>query len=407
MIQIPYGKRDLTLNMRENMHLVKGPAENIKRSHDPIRKALRDPIGTKRLEEICEGKKNCVIVVDDHTRNTPTKKMVGALLETLGGKMDEIKVIFATGTHRSPRRDEIRSILGKKIMEVVKIESHDCDDEGNLVYLGRTSFKTPVYINRTYLSSEIKIITGDISLHYYAGFGGGRKSILPGLAGRETIKKNHSLLLDSKAFMGNLDGNPVHLDMMEAARMPGAYPDFSLNVISDSKGDVLAASSGDLSLVFEELVKIAKKSLVKKMDNYFDEIVVGAGGHPRDINLYQSAKALEMVKAGVRPNGKIILLAECIEGIGDETFEAWMEECKCLDETEDKIKGDFELGGHKAYYLRKIMNRNKVFLISSLDDDLVERWGMIPKGSLDDLLDEIEGKNVGIIPTADFMIERR
>ena len=286
MIQIPYGKRDLTLNMRENMRLVEGPAEKIKRSHNPIKEALGDPIGTKRLEEICEGKKNCVIVVDDHTRNAPTKKMVGALLETLEGKMDEIKVIFATGTHRSPRRDEIRSILGEKIMEVVKIESHDCDDEENLVYLGRTSFKTPIYIDRTYLSSEIKIITGDISLHYYAGFGGGRKSILPGLAGRETIKKNHSLLLDSKAFMGNLDGNPVHLDMMEAARMPGAYPDFSLNVISDSKRDVLAASSGDLSLVFEELVKIAKKSLVKKMDNYFDDIVVGAGGYPRDINLY-------------------------------------------------------------------------------------------------------------------------
>jgi len=414
-IKIPYGDSFLELVVKENMKIVKSAKETEMSyngdSKKKIRRAIERPVQSKTLEELCKTKKNCVIVVDDQTRGTPTKLMVDVLVDTIEKYIQDIKILFATGTHRAPKDDEINRILGRDILKKVQIDHHNCDNLENLVFFGETSYKTPVYINKTYLSSDLKIITGDISLHYYAGFGGGRKSIVPGLAGRDTIKKNHSLLLDKNASMGNLKGNPVHLDMTEITKMYNKvytiYPDFSLNIIAGSKGDIASAAAGDLNAVFDRLVKIAKKIMSIEIKDCFDSMIVSSGGYPRDINLYQAVKALEMVKYGVKPGGNIVLIAECREGIGDYTFEEWMKDCACLEEAEERIKQCFELGGHKAYYLRNILKRNKVYLLSNINEKIVKDWGMIPIKSLSEILNVLKDGTIGIIPSADFMIENK
>lgn len=415
IIKIPYGDSSLELVIRDNMKVVKSEKEteisDFGDSKEMIREAIASPLQSKSLKELCKNKKNCVIVVDDQTRDTPTKLMVEVLVEIIEEYIRDIKIIFATGTHRAPKSDEIEWILGRDLLEKVQIDHHDYDSPDNLVFFGKTSYGTPVYINKTYLSSDMKIITGDVSLHYYAGFGGGRKSIIPGLAGRDTIKKNHSLLLDKNAFMGNLKDNPVHLDMLEIINKHNefytVYPDFSLNIIAGNGRKISNAASGDLNTVFNYLVKIAKRIMIFDIKDRFDSIIVGAGGHPRDINLYQAVKALEMVKYGVKPCGNIVLVAECPEGIGNDVFERWMHECVDLDETEERIKSCFELGGHKAYHLRNILKRNKIYLLSNLDKKIVKEWGMIPIESLDDISNVLKDGKVGIIPSADFMIENK
>lgn len=414
-IKIPYGDSSLELVVKENMQIIKPVKEagisDTKYSKEKIRRAIERPLQSKTFEELCKNKENCVIVVDDQTRDTPTKLMIDVLVEIIERYIQDIKILFATGTHRKPTNDEIERILGRDILKKVQIDHHDCDNLDNLAFFGKTSYGTPVYINRTYLSSNLKIITGDISLHYYAGFGGGRKSIIPGLAGRNTIKKNHSLLLDKNAFMGNLEGNPVHLDMLEIINMRNEsykiYPDFSLNVIADNKKEIVTAAAGDLNTVFDYLVNIAKKMMSVEIKDCFDSIIVSSGGYPRDINLYQAVKALEMVKHGVKPGGNIILIAECKEGIGDYTFERWMHDFASLEETEEKIKSCFELGGHKAYYLKNIIKRNKIYLLSRIYKKIIKKWGIIPIESLDEVSNVLKGGNVGIIPSADFMIVKK
>lgn len=415
IIKIPYGDSSLELVVRENMKIINPSKETEMPSYDDskerIKKAIESPLQSKTLKELCQDKKDCIIVVDDQTRDTPTKLMIDILVDIIEEYIQDITIMFATGTHRAPKSDEIEQILGQDILKRVQVDWHDCDNTDNLVFFGETSYGTPVYINKTYLSSDLKIITGDISLHYYAGFGGGRKSIIPGLAGRKTIKKNHSLVLNKNAVIGNLKGNPVHLDMLEIINKHNEfykiYPDFSLNIIVGNKRRVVNAAAGDLNTVFDYLTTTAKKTMIFNIKDRFDSIVVSAGGHPRDINLYQAVKALEMVKYSVKPGGNIVLLAKCSEGVGNNIFEIWMRECADLKETEERIKNCFELGGHKAYHLRNILKRNRVYLLSELDGKMVKEWGMIPLKSLDEISNVLKNGKVGIIPSADFMIENK
>ncbi|NMX21863.1 hypothetical protein C5S30_05415, partial [ANME-1 cluster archaeon GoMg4] len=223
-IQIPYGSKQIDLDI-EDAELLDAEDVDSRRTatlenKDVIRQALKNPIGTKRLRELVATKnpERIVIVVDDHTREAPTEKMLDALSEELGEEYkDRILLLVACGTHEPPTEEDLGRILGKYFDQYkYKIKIHDCD-ANDLVYVGTTSRGTPVRLSRNYVDADIKILTGDITLHYYAGFGGGRKSILPGISSRETIQKNHALLVDEHARTANLEQNPVHLDMSEAA----------------------------------------------------------------------------------------------------------------------------------------------------------------------------------------------
>ncbi|MFZ2070023.1 MAG: nickel-dependent lactate racemase [Halobacteriota archaeon] len=376
-LKIPYGSELIDLNIEGKLL---DPTERrskvIQNNADAvIRHALQNPVGgTPGLHEIVKNKEqaNIVIVIDDQTRNAPTAKMLDCLTEELTGDNLDITLLVACGTHAAPTEADLKRMLGKHCTRF-DIKSHDCDAK-DMVYLGTTTRGTPVMLNRIYVEADIKVLTGDITLHYYAGFGGGRKSILPGIASRETIQRNHALLVDDRARTANIDGNPVHLDMSEAASM--APPDIVLNTVEDASGNLIEAYAGELNAVFNNGIELARDMFCIETTGSFDALVVSAGGFPKDRNLYQALKAVENSYRALAPGGKFILIAECLDGLGDTEFEVWMNTYTSYDAVEEAIKSNFVLGGHKAYYLRKAMQRVKLSIVCKRNHNTLTRWGI-------------------------------
>ncbi|MBK5190155.1 MAG: nickel-dependent lactate racemase [Methanosarcinales archaeon] len=398
-IQIPYGSKQIDLDI-EGAELLDVEEVDSGRTATidnmaVIREALRKPLSTKRLREIVAAKKpeSIVTIVDDHTRDTPTEKMLDALTEEIGeSHEDNITLLVACGTHSPPMEEDLKRILGK-YFDHYTIKIHNCDAK-DLVYVGTTSRGTPIRLNRNYVEADMKILTGDITLHYYAGFGGGRKSILPGISARETIKKNHALLVDEHARTANLELNSVHLDMFEAAAF--APPDFVLNIIASGDGNVVDAYAGDMDEVLHKGVEVAKDLFCRETHELFDILIVSAGGFPKDRDLYQATKAIENCYRAVVPGGELILVAECRDGIGDSYFESWMNDYATYKDAEAAIRTNFVLGGHKAYYMRKVMNRLGLSIVSELDAHVLTRWRIKTYKSVGDALADVKKDKVKI-----------
>jgi nickel-dependent lactate racemase len=371
-VWLPYGKTEVCLRV---------PTRNFLGSIEPkekpgvldakaeIERALKEPIGSKRLREIVKPESKVAIVVDDAARPEPSHLMVHTLLDELnsvGVKDENITVIFGCGAQRGVTDEEAVKFLGEEVLKHVKVVSHNCRAP-DLVYLGMTpKYGTKVYVNRVFAEADVKILTGSVNFHYYAGYEGGRKSVLPAVSGEETIKANHSMILHPNAKTGVLDGNPIHEDMVEAAKL--AKVDFILNVVTNIKGEVVRAFAGDLEKAFYEGVKVADEIYRVPVDRRADIVVVSPGGRPADVNLFQAFDgvccALEVVKRG----GVIILAAECSEGHGNQVFYDWMVKFKDLKTVEREIKRNFVWGGHKAYYLLKALQKAQIILVSVMPD---------------------------------------
>jgi nickel-dependent lactate racemase len=366
-VWLPYGKTDVCVRV---------PARNFLGSIQPkektsaadaqaeVERALKEPIGAKRLSEIAKAENKVAIVVDDATRQTPSSLMLLPVLAELNaaGVQDEnITVIFGCGTHRAVTSEEAKRILGEEVLKRVKTVSHDCK-AADLVYVGTTqTHGNKVYLNRTFAEADVKVLVGDVGFHYYAGYGGGRKSVLPAIAGAESIKHNHAMLLHSNASTGVLAGNPVHEDMTEAARL--AKVDFIVNVVANSKGEIVKAFAGDAEQAFLESVKTVDAMYRVTVDRRADIVVVSSGGY-----LFQAYKALDNALEVVKRNGVVILVAECPEGHGNQVFYEWMVRLSGLKAVEREVKRNFVLGGHKAYYLLKALQSHPIILVSSLPD---------------------------------------
>ncbi|MEM3730349.1 MAG: nickel-dependent lactate racemase [Candidatus Bathyarchaeia archaeon] len=371
-VWLPYGKTEVCVRI---------PTKNFLGSIEPkekpgvqdakaeIERALREPLGTKGLTEIARPDSKVAMVVDDATRSAPSHLMVPPILDELGraGVKDEnITVIFGCGTHRAVTDEEAVRLLGEAVVKRVKTLSHNCRAQ-DLVYVGTTKkYGTKVYLNRVFAEADVKILTGDIGFHYYAGYGGGRKSVLPGVSGEETIKHNHAMLLHPNAKTGVLEGNPIHEDMVEAARL--ANVDFILNVVTNSKGEIVRAFAGDLEKAFYEGVKVVDEMYRVTVDRKADIVVVSPGGHPADLNLFQAYKGVDSALEIVKRGGVIILVAECPEGHGNQVFYDWMVKFNSLKAVESEIKHNFVLGGHKAYYLMRALQNHKIILVSAMPD---------------------------------------
>jgi nickel-dependent lactate racemase len=288
-----------------------------------------------------------------------------AELNAAGVKDENVTVIFGCGTHRAVKPEEAKRLLGEEVLNRVKTISHNCKAE-DLVFVGKTQHGNKVYVNRVFAEADVKVLVGDVGFHYYAGYGGGRKSVLPAVSGEETIHHNHAMLLEASARTGVLEGNPVHEDMTEAARL--AKVDFTLNVVTNSKGEIVKAFAGDLEQAFLEATKLVDEMYRVTMDRRADIVVVSAGGYPADINLYQAYKALDNALEVVKRGGTVIMVAECPEGHGNQVFYDWMTRLEDLKKVEREVKRHFELGGHKAYYLLKALRNHQIILVSSLPD---------------------------------------
>lgn len=371
-VWLPYGKTDVCVRI---------PARNLLGTIEPkdkqgapdakaeIERALREPIGTKRLSEIAKPESKVAVVVDDATRDAPSEVMLLPVLAELnlaGVKDENITVIFGCGTHRAVKPEEATELLGAEALKRVKTISHCCSDT-DLVYIGTTkTHGNKIHVNRVLAEADVKVLLGDVNFHYYAGYGGGRKSVLPAVCGAETIQHNHALLLSASARTGNLEANPVHIDMTEAARL--AKVDFIVNIVENKKGEIVKAFAGDLEAAFMEGVKLVDEMYRVTIDRRADIIVVSAGGHPADMNLYQAYKGLDNALDAVKRGGVIILVAECLDGHGHQVFYEWMTRLGDIKNVEREIKRNFVMGGHKAYYLLKALQNHQIILVSSMPD---------------------------------------
>lgn len=220
--------------------------------------------------------------------------------------------MVALGIHRPHTQEENISIFSEEICKRYRIENHDCDN--NLVSLGYLSNGMELIINRTAAEADLLITTGLVNLHYFAGYSGGRKSILPGIAGRKLIQANHQMMSDERACLGNYRDNPVSDIMMEAARKAGV--DYIINVVTAGRDEILYAATGDMYEAWLSCVKYCEEHNVVGIKQQADVVIASCGGFPKDINMYQAQKALDSASLAVKPGGTIILLAECREGMG-------------------------------------------------------------------------------------------
>lgn len=341
------------------------------------------------LSDFSAGEK-VVIVTSDVTRYTGSEIYLPLLVERLNrqGIPDrDIEILIALGIHRKQTEHEHQKILGP-LYNRVRVIDHDCDNSAQLVALGRTSSGIEVSVNRRAVEADRLILTGVIGFHYFAGFGGGRKSVLPGIASRQACMASHFALLNPEpgsgknrlAVTGNLEGNPVHQAMLEACAM--AEPDFILNTVLSLDKSIIAAYAGHWRTAHEEGCRYYRERFSFPLQEKADLVIVSCGGFPKDINLIQAHKSMEYASQALKDDGVMILLAECRDGFGNDTFFSWFRH-KRLEEFEAALRSHYEINGQTAYSTLQKAQRFRIILVSQFPERQVEEMGMIPADSLD------------------------
>lgn len=371
-IDIPYGTRLLSLEVepRNFVGIVTPP--KVEPAPDPkaiIGYALEHPIGAS-FPTLSETSK-VSIVVDDATRVTPTKTLLSAILTRLeesGVSRGQISICIANGLHEMGDQATVNALLGEVIAKGHRVINHDARDKDALVYLGNSHRGTPVDINRVIVESDVRILTGIIEPHQLAGYSGGVKALVPGLSSERTITANHSLMLDENVRVGRIEGNPLREDLEEAARLTHRDgQNFIVNSIVNEDRNIVQVVAGDEVEAHRRGVGLSKKISSVTVAEQADVVIASPGGYPRDINLYQSQKALAHIERIIRPGGVAVLVAECRKGTGSKTCEEWMKRDPKPADIIHRLKSEgFNMGAHKAYLFARFMLKANVILVSNL-----------------------------------------
>ncbi|HWI53490.1 MAG TPA: nickel-dependent lactate racemase [Symbiobacteriaceae bacterium] len=388
-MQMRYGKTELTFELPPAYRTTTIAPFHKDPLTDPdaaVLQALRSPIDSPPLREIVRaGERVCIITSDITRLSTRPDIILPALLQELNdcGIADEqIFIMMACGDHRAQTPEEHRKLVGDRVYGRIRIYDHDAKDEANLIHLGDTRRGTPVWLNRMVHEADRIIITGGLSHHSFAGYGGGRKALLPGVAGYQTIQANHSLVVRKQpgevTGPGNITNNPLADDLMEAAHM--ANPDFLINNVTNEHNEVVAVVAGDLEAAWLEGVRICDSMFSIPLERPADLVVASCGGYPKDMQLYQSMKGLENAAKAVKDGGTIILISECSDGPGHPEFvEAFR--LGGVAAVGASLKERYTIQKFVCYFVSEIEARADVILISSLPDDVVKEVGMIPAHS--------------------------
>lgn len=339
-----------------------------------VREALASPIGTAPLRDLAAAAGSAAVVVSDITRPCPTHRFLPLLLAELQSiPTERVSILFSLGSHRRQTDEERRRLVGDEV-----VDRYPCLDldEADCVPLGATSRGTPLEVFRPYVEADLKVCTGNLEYHYFAGYSGGAKAVMPGICARSAIQPNHSMMLEPAARAGILRGNPVRDDIDEAGGLVGV--DFMVNVLLDEKKRIVGAVAGHYLEAHAEGVRRYDELFDMRIEQAADIVVASPGGSPKDINLYQAQKTLDNVSGAVRRGGTIILVAQCGEGFGEETFAAWMADMENPQVLVERIREEFVLGGHKAAAIANLLLEADVYLVSDFDEETVRRMGMRP-----------------------------
>jgi nickel-dependent lactate racemase len=347
--------------------------------------ALSAPIGAPPLRDLARPGQSVAVVISDLTRPCPSDRLLPAILDelaTAGVRDHDVTVVAALGTHRPMTPDELKEAAGELAYERVRVINHD---PGDTVRLGTTSAGTPVELFRPVVEADLRVCLGNLEFHYFAGYSGGAKAILPGCASRATVQANHAMMVRPEAVAARLDDNPIRADIEAGVYLLGV--DFILNVLVDGQKRIVGAVAGDVTAAHRVGCDLVARQHAVRIPQLADIVLVSAGGYPKDVNLYQAQKAIDNAKYAARDGGIIILVAECREGLGHHTFEAWMREACSPDDLLERIQREFVIGGHKAAAIAGLLKRCRVFMVSSLPDEAVRACWFTPFDSVDAAID--------------------
>lgn len=334
-----------------------------------IQSSLQNPVDSSSLQSFLQKKDNILIIVNDATRSTPTALIISTIYDKIKSK--NINFLIALGTHRKPTEAELKNIFKAYYSEFKdNIICHDADND-DMSFLGTTSFGTPVKINSKVLKADGVIVISSVEPHYFAGFTGGRKSYLPGVAAFSSIEKNHELALREEARILQLESNPVHEDMKEAAEMIDTDTFCILSVLN-TNDEVFYTSSGDIHKTLQNASQRVMEVFAPKIRSKAD-IVIAIVQPPLNRNLYQAQKGLENCKGIIKDNGIFILVTDCAEGIGNDSFYRLMSSSNSAKEVLQKVNENYKLGYHKAAKFVTFMQDHKFWLVSKMDADILER----------------------------------
>lgn len=393
-ILFPYGKQKLSYKFKDDELI--GLLESSIESYIPelseeelVKNAIENPVGSVRLSELARGKRKIVIIASDHTRPVPGKIIMPAMLSEIRSTNPnaDITILIATGCHRVTTKQELVSKFGEDIVNNEKIYIHDCDEREKLINIGKLPSGGECEINSIAVNADLLIAEGFIEPHFFAGYSGGRKSVLPGVAGRKTVLANHCAeFVDSpKARTGILEGNPIHTDMVWAAKT--AKLRFIVNVVLNSEKKVIFATAGDVEAAHKKGTDFISSYCGAKAVKA-DVVITTNGGYPLDQNVYQSVKGMTAAEATVKDGGVIIMLAKSNDGIGGDHFYHQMADEPDL----QKIMNTLLARGRNetlpdqwmTQILSRILLRASVIYVSEMDDEIVEKMHMIPAHSIDE-----------------------
>ena len=399
--QLRFGKGTVDCSVpRENLMAVLEPPRipRGEAQEEIMKKALSNPIGTPPLKEIVRPGEKFALITSDITRPCPSRVVLPPVLEELreaGIGDSDITIIFALGSHRPHTEEEMRFLVGDRIYEGYRCIDHDPSD---CVSLGKTSRGTPVDIFRPVVEADHRVCVGNIEFHYFAGYSGGAKAVFPGVSTIEAIRANHRMMLEEGSRTGNNQGNPVREDLEEIGRF--IKIDFTFNVILDQDKKVIHAVAGDYIDAHragcEKLDALGKVPIEEQADI----VIVSAGGFPKDINVYQAQKALDNALWAVRKGGVVIWVASCGEGLGSKTFSDWIKKAEKPEDLIERVKSDFELGGHKAAAIALALKKASILMVSDLDDEVVRSFFVEPAKNLERAVEKafsLAGPRTGVI----------
>ncbi len=359
--------------------------------HELVARALESPIGSQKLSELSRGKQKIVIIASDHTRPVPSKIIIPQMLSEIrkGNPNADITILIATGCHRGTTKQELINKFGEKIVANEKIYVHDCDEKEKLLNIGVLPSGGQCEINKIAVESDLLIAEGFIEPHFFAGFSGGRKSVLPGIAGRSTVLANHcsEFIAHTNSRTGILENNPIHEDMIWAAKQ--AKLAFIVNVVLNSEKQPIFAVAGDLEKAHKKGTDFIS-SLCGVKSVLADIVISTNGGYPLDQNVYQSVKGMTAAEATVKKGGIIIMLAKANDGIGGEHFYHQLADEPDMNKTMDiflsRSRNETETDQWMSQILLRILMKAKVIYVSSLDPEIVKKMHMIPASTLSEAI---------------------
>ena len=370
--------------------LMSNPIDHERRGPEAVKYSLEHPIGSERLSKLVKPGQKIVIITSDISRPIPSFDVIPSVLDELyeaGVDKKDITVVFGLGSHRHQTEEEMKHLVGERAYSEVKCVDSDPND---CIHMGDTKAGTPVDITRVVAEADFKICLGNVEFHYFAGYSGGYKAIMPGVSTPEAIQANHRMMVSDDACAGKLEGNPIREDIEEAGAICGV--DFIVNVVLDEHKHIVYSAAGDVTAAHRDACKYLDKMYRKEIPHKADIVIVSQGGAPKDANLYQTQKALDNSKHAIKEGGTIILIGACNEGLGSVKFEEWLTQSKTSHEMVERIGKDFQLGGHKAAAIAMILEYAEIDLVSEMDDEFVKSIFLVPMHSAQEAFDKAMNK---------------